>query len=83
MGQASAQFGIALLGDVNNDTVVNIADRSIINAFWRLGSAGPFTSRACDLNPDGTVNIADRSIANVIWRGVLGRNSVTQPCTLR
>jgi parallel beta-helix repeat protein len=36
---AEAQFGISLLGDVNNDKKVDVADRSTINAFWRLGAA--------------------------------------------
>jgi hypothetical protein len=49
-GQAEAEFGIALLGDTNND---------------------------------GVVNVADRSIANAIWRGILGQNSVSNPCPLR
>ena len=80
---AEAQFGVALLGDVNNDGAVNVADRSIINAFWRTGTAGGFTLRDCDLNCDGSINIADRSIANAIWRGVLGQNSVNNPCPLR
>ena len=34
-GQAEAEFGIALLGDVNNDGVVDVADRAIVNGFWR------------------------------------------------
>ncbi|MHC4675528.1 MAG: GLUG motif-containing protein, partial [Planctomycetota bacterium] len=34
-GVAEAEFGIALLGDVNNDAIINVADRSIANAFWR------------------------------------------------
>jgi hypothetical protein len=62
---------------------VNIADRSITNAFWRNGSAGSFTLRDCDLNCDGIVNVADRSIANSIWRGTIGSNSVGSPCPLR
>jgi len=82
-GSAEAQFGIALLGDVNNETNVNLADRSIINAFWRTGSAGSFTLRDCDINSDGPVNLADRSIANAVWRGSLGQNSVSQPCPFR
>ncbi|UCF43493.1 MAG: hypothetical protein JSV99_00780 [Planctomycetota bacterium] len=82
-GQAEAEFGIALLGDINNDGVVNVADRSIANAFWRTGSAGAYTQRDCDLNRDGVVNVADRSIANAIWRGMLGQNSVSSPCPLR
>jgi len=83
IGTAELQFGIALLGDVNNDGRVNVADRSITNAFWRTGSAGAFTLRDCDLNCDGVVNVADRSIADAIWRGTLGQNKVTIPCPLR
>ncbi|HIJ72234.1 MAG TPA: hypothetical protein HPP87_12895, partial [Planctomycetes bacterium] len=56
---------------------------SIINAFWRTGSAGGFTLRDCDLNCDGSVTVVDRSIANAVWRGQLGQNSVTSPCPLR
>ncbi|UCF43039.1 MAG: hypothetical protein JSV99_10735 [Planctomycetota bacterium] len=82
-GQAEAEFGIALLGDINNDKAVNVADRSIANAFWRTGSAGAYTLRDCDVNCDGAVNVADRSIANAIWRGILGQNSVSSPCPLR
>ncbi|GEM_PF-535483 len=82
-GRAEKEFAIALLGDTNNDGVVNIADRSIINAFWRNGSAGAFTLKDCDINCDGVVNIADRSIANSIWRGALGTNYVSTPCPLR
>jgi len=81
--QAEAQFGIALLGDANNDGVVNVADRAIINAFWRTGAAGPYTFTDCNINCDTAVNVADRSIANAVWRGVLGQNSVTSPCSLR
>ncbi|UCH51722.1 MAG: trypsin-like peptidase domain-containing protein [Chloroflexota bacterium] len=79
-GTAEIDFGIALLGDVNNDTVVNAADRAIINTFWRDGTAGSFTLRDCDLNCDGVVNAADRAIANLVWRGYMGQNSVTNPC---
>jgi hypothetical protein len=82
-GVAEAEFGIALLGDVNNDGIINVADRSIANAFWRLGSVGAYTFRDCDVNSDGIINVADRSIANAVWRGLLGQNSVTNPCPLR
>lgn len=82
-GTAEQEFGIALLGDVNNDCIVDVADRSIINAFWRTGSAGPYTLRDCDLNCDGIVDVADRSIANAVWRGTLCRNEVANPCPLR
>jgi hypothetical protein len=82
-GTAEAQFGIALLGDINNNSVVNAADRGIINAFWRTGAAGPFTLRDCDINCNSVVNAADRGIANAIWRGALGQNSVSAPCPFR
>ncbi len=82
-GVAEGQFGIALLGDVNNDGIINVADRSIANAFWRMGSVGAYTVRDCDVNCDGVVNKADRLIANAIWRGILGQNSVSAPCPLR
>ena len=78
-----AEFGIALLGDVNNDGVINVADRSIANVFWVAGSAGPYTLRDCDVNCDGVVNVADRSFAHVIWVGGLGQKSVSVPCPLR
>jgi hypothetical protein len=82
-GTAEQEFGIALLGDANNDGTVDVADRSIINAFWRAGSAGKFTLRDCDLNCDGIVDVADRSIANAVWRGALCQNKVSSPCPFR
>ncbi|NIP51215.1 MAG: hypothetical protein GWN67_04660 [Phycisphaerae bacterium] len=83
IGTVEKEFGIALLGDVNNDCRVDVADRSIINAFWQTGSAGKFTLRDCDLNCDGVVDVADRSIANAVWQGTLCRDKVTSPCPLR
>lgn len=82
-GTAEIQFAIALLGDINNNTVVDVADRSIANAFWRTGSAGAFSLRDCDLNYNGIVDVADRSIVNAIWRGTLGQDTVSNPCPLR
>jgi hypothetical protein len=82
-GIVEAQFGIALLGDVNNDKMVNVIDRIIMNAYWRTGSAEPFTFRDCDINCDDSVNVIDRIIANAIWRGTLGQSSVSTPCPLR
>jgi hypothetical protein len=83
LGSAEAQFGIALLADVNNDKMVTVVDRTIINAFWRLGSAGNFTLKDCDVNSDDTVGVADRSIANAVWRGQIGQSSVSEPCPFR
>jgi hypothetical protein len=82
-GEASAEFGIALLGDANNDGVVNVADRAIINAFWRLGAADPFTFRDCDINCNEIIDVADYAITNAVWQGVLGANRVSSPCPFR
>jgi hypothetical protein len=82
-GQAEAEFGIALLGDVNNDGIVNVADRAIANAFGRFGSVGSYTLRDCDVNCDGIVNVADRAIANAVGRGLFGQDSVSEPCPMR
>ena len=78
-----SDFGICLLGDVNNDTVVDVADRAIVNAFWKTGSAGSFTLKDCDVNCDGVVDVADRAIVNAVWKGQLCENSVSEPCPLR
>ena len=45
-----------LLGDLNNDNVVNGADLSILAANYKT------TNSVADINTDGTVNIADLSI---------------------
>ena len=78
-----AQFGIVLLGDANNDGAVNSADRAIVNAFWRTGSAGSFTLEDADVNCDGGVNAADRAIINAVWRGTLCENGVAAPSGVR
>ena len=80
---AELQFGIALLGDVNNDSVVNVADNSIINAFWKTGSAAQFTLRDCDINCDDTADITDCNLIDAVWQGLIGQNSVSAPCPLR
>ena len=47
-----------LLGDVNNDGVVNIADvTSLID--YLLGSGNDINLKNADVNQDGTINIAD------------------------
>jgi len=80
---AEVEFGMALLGDVNNDTLVDVADTTIINAFWRTGSAGDFTLQDCDINSDNIVDVADITIANAVWKGTLCQNCVSNPCPLR
>jgi len=82
-GTAEADFGIALLGDVNNDGVVDVADRGIIHAFWLAGAAGNFTFKDCNINCDTEVDVADRGIVHAIWLGALGQDSVSAACPLR
>lgn len=82
-GTADANFGIGLLGDVNNDTIVDIDDRSIVNLFWRRGSAGSCSLRDCDVNCDDMIDVDDRSIVNLIMRDYLCQNSVSNPCPFR
>lgn len=82
-GTAQAEFGIALLGDVDNDGSVDVADRSIVNTFYQTGSAERFSLRDCDMDCDGFVDLADRSITNAIYRGVLGQNQVSGSCPFR
>jgi len=82
-GTADARFGICLLGDINNDCLVDLADRSIINAFWKGIIPGNCALRDCDVNCDGTVDLADRSIVNAIWKGTLCQNEIGFPCPWR
>lgn len=82
-GSKESEFYICLLGDVNNDAVVDVADRAIINAFIKTGVAGNFTVLDCDLNGDGVVDVSDRAIVVAICKGVLGRNSFGIPCPIR
>ena len=75
-----AQFGIALLGDVNNDGVVNLKDRQMVNDFWQMGTATGLELRDCDVNCDAVVNLKDRSLTNDVWQRFICRNSVSSPC---
>ncbi len=87
-GYAEAQFGIALLGDVNNDGEVNIIDRSMINAYLR-GSPLPDSigMRDCDVFCDSseTVDIIDKSVINAVLRGTVDiePDNVSTACPLR
>ena len=81
--EAEVEFDISLLGDINNDAIVDVADRSISNAFCKFGSAGSYSLRDCDVNRDGVVDVADRSITNAICVGTLGKNTAAAPCRLR
>jgi parallel beta-helix repeat protein len=82
-GIAEKQFGIALLGDINNDARVNVIDRALINSFWRTGSAANCTFRDCNIRCDSRINVIDRAVLNAVWRGTIGSNSKTTPCPLR
>jgi hypothetical protein len=80
---AEIEFGIALLGDVDNNGVVDLQDRVLVNAFWRLGPIEPLSLRDCDVNCDGVVDVTDRAIVNAIFQGQLGQNSISTPCPLK
>ncbi|MHC5061443.1 MAG: DNRLRE domain-containing protein [Planctomycetota bacterium] len=82
-GTAEAQFGIALLGDINNDAKVNVQDRALINSFWRTGSAANCTFRDCNIRCDSRINVIDRAVLNAVWRGRIGSNQASAPCPLR
>ena len=82
-GTAEIEFGIAVLGDVDNDTFVNLRDRQMVNDFWQEGSATGLTLRDCDVDCDDVVNLKDRSITNDIWQGEIGQNLVSNPCPFR
>jgi hypothetical protein len=50
-----------ILGDINQDHIVNSIDYSILNSDW-------FTSNSrSDLNHDGLVNAIDYSLLNANW----------------
>ena len=69
-------FTIALLGDVNKDSIVNVIDCSIINAFWRTGKAGLYSTRDCDVNCDGLIDVADRAVTDAVRKGALGQSTI-------
>jgi hypothetical protein len=52
---------VALVGDLNNDKIVNSLDWSIMNSKWFT------TDPVADLNKDGLVNAIDFSLLNVNW----------------
>jgi hypothetical protein len=76
---AKIGFGIILLGDVDNNGVVDMIDRVLVNNFWQLGPTGLLSLRDCDVNCDGVVDATDRNIVNNIFQGKLGQNSVGTP----
>jgi hypothetical protein len=80
---AKVVFGIALLGDVDNNGVVDLQDRVLVNAFWRGGTVGFLSLRDCDVNCDGVVDVTDRAIVNAIFQDRFGQKSVSTPCLLR
>lgn len=64
----SHTFELALVGDINGDNAVDIADLNIlINNILGLDKA----TKGCDLNNDGAVDIAD---ANILINIILGVN---------
>jgi hypothetical protein len=80
---AKIGFGIALLGDVDNNGIVDLQDRVLVNAFWQLGPIELLSLFDCDMNCNGVVDVTDRNIVNTVFQGKLGQNSVGTPCLSR
>jgi hypothetical protein len=61
-GTTSVDFGILLLGDANNDDIVDISDFSILRStYFRLCGQAGFDGRA-DFNADCIVDVSDFSL---------------------
>ena len=57
-----------LLGDANNDGIVNISDIVVVINYIMNGSAFPFVFEKADVNGDGTINVLDiTGIVNIIY----------------
>ena len=57
-----------LLGDANNDGIVNISDIVVVINYIMNGSASPFVFEKADVNGDGTINVLDiTGIVNIIY----------------
>jgi hypothetical protein len=80
---AKIVFGIALLGDIDNNGVVDMQDRWLVNNFWQLGPTELLSLNDCDVNCDGVVDVTDRNIVNFIYQGAFGHNAVRNPCLIR
>ncbi len=58
------ELGTVVLGDINNDNVVNILDVSLLNGSFGAGDGDPNYNALADMNCDGGVNIVDVSFVN-------------------
>lgn len=57
-----------LLGDANNDGIVNISDIVVVINYIMNGSASPFVFEKADVNGDGIINVLDiTGIVNIIY----------------
>ena len=57
-----------ILGDANNDGIVNISDIVVIINYIMNGSASPFVFEKADVNGDGIINVLDiTGIVNIIY----------------
>lgn len=66
-----------VMGDVNNDTVVNIFDINLVSHYWGTdGSSGG------DANLDGMVNIFDVNVISANWGATSGGAAVPEPSSL-
>lgn len=57
-----------ILGDANNDGIVNISDIVVVINYIMNGSASPFVFEKADVNGDGIINVLDiTGIVNIIY----------------
>ncbi|HEY9059877.1 MAG TPA: dockerin type I domain-containing protein [Pseudobacteroides sp.] len=56
---SSMSFGAQLVGDINNDSVVNMQDVLIIAKAFNTTKGQPYYDLTCDLNNDGMINMGD------------------------
>ena len=56
-----------LIGDVNNDCVVNIFDLVMVARHWGSRIGDPRYDPACDLNGDGRIGLIDLIIVVMHW----------------
>ena len=69
-----------LLGDANNDGVVNDVDASILGAHWHMQSGATWADG--DFNNDQKVDDRDAAILAAHWGATGAEGSVPEPSTL-
>lgn len=58
---------VNLLGDANNDGIVNIKDATLLSIAWLAKEGSPSYNEDADFNRDGIINIKDASLLGAHW----------------